>query len=312
MRAAPCWPGLIATASQPTYQVRFRWRTDSFAMWDNRSTQHCAAQDFGTQRRRVERVTLLGERPFGPAAADGRVPGQRQPMIRRPPFPTTPDALTADVLTEALGAPVKSFTACPSAPTGACSAISSSSSRPTRDCPARPASWPSSPPHREGSLASARRSGSHHRELRFYDELAPSHPGARAPRLRQLVRRRLGRSSSSSKRPSTSTPRSTKWSASTSTTPSSSLVEVARLHATWWDHPRLPTLDWLPRLDGPARRHNLATITRTGWEPLCDLLGDALTPRGARTRRGAARTRRRRPGAHRPVAADADPLRPAR
>ena len=47
---------LLATVSQPTYQVRFRWRTDSFAMWDNRSTQHCAAQDFGTARRRVERV----------------------------------------------------------------------------------------------------------------------------------------------------------------------------------------------------------------------------------------------------------------
>ena len=58
---------LIALASHPTYQVRFRWRTDSFAMWDNRNTQHCAAQDFGAARRRVERVTLLGDRPFGPA-----------------------------------------------------------------------------------------------------------------------------------------------------------------------------------------------------------------------------------------------------
>lgn len=70
---------LIATASQPTYQVRFRWRPDSFAMWDNRSTQHCAAQDFGTQRRRVERVTLAGERPFGPAAAVDRLPAVAVP-----------------------------------------------------------------------------------------------------------------------------------------------------------------------------------------------------------------------------------------
>jgi taurine dioxygenase len=60
---------LLATVNQPTYQVRFRWRTDSFAMWDNRTTQHCAAQDFGDARRRVERVTLLGERPFGPSGA---------------------------------------------------------------------------------------------------------------------------------------------------------------------------------------------------------------------------------------------------
>ena len=64
---------LIATASHPTYQVRFRWRTDSFAMWDNRSTQHCAAQDFGAARRRVERVTLLGDRPFGPASVNHQV-----------------------------------------------------------------------------------------------------------------------------------------------------------------------------------------------------------------------------------------------
>ncbi len=64
---------LIATASQPTYQVRFRWRTDSFAMWDNRNTQHCAAQDFGLARRRVERVTLLGDRPCGPASADSQL-----------------------------------------------------------------------------------------------------------------------------------------------------------------------------------------------------------------------------------------------
>ena len=76
------------------------------------------------------------------------------------------------------------------------------------------------------------------------------------------------------------------------------LLETARLHATWWDHPRLATLDWLPRLDGPARRDNLATITRTGWEALCDLLGDALTPRRARPRRGTARPRGRGAGAN--------------
>lgn len=52
-------------ANNPTFQVRFRWRPDSFAMWDNRCTQHRAAQDFAG-RRRVERVTLTGDRPFGP------------------------------------------------------------------------------------------------------------------------------------------------------------------------------------------------------------------------------------------------------
>lgn len=70
---------LIALASHPTYQVRFRWRTDSFAMWDNRNTQHCAAQDFGSDRRRVERVTLMGDRPFGPAHAARRIAASVSP-----------------------------------------------------------------------------------------------------------------------------------------------------------------------------------------------------------------------------------------
>lgn len=51
-------------ADDPSVQVRFRWRADSFAMWDNRCTQHRAAQDFAG-RRRMERVTLLGDVPIG-------------------------------------------------------------------------------------------------------------------------------------------------------------------------------------------------------------------------------------------------------
>lgn len=56
---------LNAHLVEPTFQVRFRWRTNSFAMWDNRCTLHCASQDF-EGRRRMERVTLLGDRPVGP------------------------------------------------------------------------------------------------------------------------------------------------------------------------------------------------------------------------------------------------------
>src|SRR5262249_15255195 len=37
---------LISQAYVPEYQVRFRWRTNSVAIWDNRSTQHYAVQDF--------------------------------------------------------------------------------------------------------------------------------------------------------------------------------------------------------------------------------------------------------------------------
>ena len=51
-------------ASVPEYQVRFRWRTNSVAFWDNRSCQHYAVSDYRPHRRRLERVTIAGDRPF--------------------------------------------------------------------------------------------------------------------------------------------------------------------------------------------------------------------------------------------------------
>lgn len=47
----------------PEVQVRFRWQPNSIAQWDNRCTQHYAVPDHGGHRRRVERVTLIGDRP---------------------------------------------------------------------------------------------------------------------------------------------------------------------------------------------------------------------------------------------------------
>lgn len=57
---------LLRFPENPSIQCRFRWQPGSFAMWDNRSTQHSAAQDFFDIRRRMERVTLLGSKPYGP------------------------------------------------------------------------------------------------------------------------------------------------------------------------------------------------------------------------------------------------------
>ena len=48
----------------PTFQCRFRWSVGAVAMWDNRCTQHFACPDFGGEHRRMERVTLAGDRPF--------------------------------------------------------------------------------------------------------------------------------------------------------------------------------------------------------------------------------------------------------
>ena len=43
--------------------VRWRWNTGDVAIWDNRSTQHYAIDDYGTQERIVRRVTLQGDVP---------------------------------------------------------------------------------------------------------------------------------------------------------------------------------------------------------------------------------------------------------
>ncbi len=54
---------LISQAAIPEYQVRFRWRTHSVAIWDNRCTQHYAVDDFYPAVRRLERAGIIGERP---------------------------------------------------------------------------------------------------------------------------------------------------------------------------------------------------------------------------------------------------------
>lgn len=54
---------LYAQAAIPEYQCRFRWEQDSIAFWDNRASQHYAASDYWPAVRRMERVTIIGDRP---------------------------------------------------------------------------------------------------------------------------------------------------------------------------------------------------------------------------------------------------------
>jgi taurine dioxygenase len=55
---------LYRQASVPEYQCRFRWRENSVAFWDNRAVQHYAAFDYHPATRRVERVTVAGDKPY--------------------------------------------------------------------------------------------------------------------------------------------------------------------------------------------------------------------------------------------------------
>ena len=55
---------LIAQAQIPEYQVRFRWRPNSVAFWDNRCTQHYAVMDYAHCHRKMERAGITGDTPF--------------------------------------------------------------------------------------------------------------------------------------------------------------------------------------------------------------------------------------------------------
>ncbi|MDG1958089.1 MAG: TauD/TfdA family dioxygenase [Candidatus Binatia bacterium] len=54
---------LFAHLERPEFQVRFSWRPDSIAFWDNRQTQHCPINDYWPAHRLHERVTIEGEKP---------------------------------------------------------------------------------------------------------------------------------------------------------------------------------------------------------------------------------------------------------
>jgi taurine dioxygenase len=55
---------LFAQAVVPEYQFRVRWTPGAIVFWDNRSTQHYAANDYYPERRRMERTAVVGDEPF--------------------------------------------------------------------------------------------------------------------------------------------------------------------------------------------------------------------------------------------------------
>jgi Phosphotransferase enzyme family len=122
---------------------------------------------------------------------------------------------------------------------------------------------------REETLQTARRAGTHRREIGFYDQLASSCE-ARVPKcygawydestaqflllledidvdttVDQLVGLDAGRAALV-------------------------LEQVARVHARWWRDERLGELDWLPSISG--RQQNLSILSERGWPLLRPLL----------------------------------------
>jgi taurine dioxygenase len=55
---------LASQACIPEYQVRFRWKKNSVAFWDNRSTQHYAVMDYPPCNRKMERTAIVGDVPY--------------------------------------------------------------------------------------------------------------------------------------------------------------------------------------------------------------------------------------------------------
>lgn len=62
--SAPLLDFLNRHSQRPEFQIRFRWRKGSLALWDNRSTQHIAVNDYPGFRRVMDRVTIAGDKPY--------------------------------------------------------------------------------------------------------------------------------------------------------------------------------------------------------------------------------------------------------
>ena len=60
---------LFEHVESPEWQMRFRWRKDSIAFWDNRCTQHRAIWDYWPHERLGYRIQITGTQPPMPASA---------------------------------------------------------------------------------------------------------------------------------------------------------------------------------------------------------------------------------------------------
>ena len=57
---------LFEHVKKPNFTMRWQWRPNDLALWDNRAFQHYAVNDYTTNRV-MQKSLLAGDRPYGPA-----------------------------------------------------------------------------------------------------------------------------------------------------------------------------------------------------------------------------------------------------
>jgi taurine dioxygenase len=61
--SAPLLQHLYTHSTRDAFTCRFRWTANTLAIWDNRSTQHNALNDYRGHRRELHRTTVAGGSP---------------------------------------------------------------------------------------------------------------------------------------------------------------------------------------------------------------------------------------------------------
>jgi taurine dioxygenase len=61
--SAPLLQHLYSHSTRDAFTCRFRWTANTLAIWDNRSTQHNALNDYRGHRRELHRTTVAGSAP---------------------------------------------------------------------------------------------------------------------------------------------------------------------------------------------------------------------------------------------------------